>query len=90
MSEGIWTIRPCPHRQASGLAKELRAKGIECEMPDAGARERINNTLTLDELVYGRFEESTRSYFKQVIREAQGFDSTRILARAALRAAVGP
>src|SRR5258705_4451204 len=23
MSEGIWTIRPCPHRQASGLAKEL-------------------------------------------------------------------
>jgi single-stranded-DNA-specific exonuclease len=23
MSEGIWTIRPCPHRQASGLTKEL-------------------------------------------------------------------
>src|SRR5712691_7385227 len=23
MSEGIWTIRPCPHRQASGLAKDL-------------------------------------------------------------------
>jgi single-stranded-DNA-specific exonuclease len=23
MSEGIWTIRPCPHRQASALAKEL-------------------------------------------------------------------
>ena len=23
MSEGIWTIRPCPHRQASGLAREL-------------------------------------------------------------------
>src|SRR5438309_2341169 len=23
MSEGIWTIRPCPHRQASGLAQEL-------------------------------------------------------------------
>jgi single-stranded-DNA-specific exonuclease len=23
MSEGIWTIRPCPHRQASSLAKEL-------------------------------------------------------------------
>src|SRR5437899_5688430 len=23
MSDGIWTIRPCPHRQASGLAKEL-------------------------------------------------------------------
>src|SRR5947208_5188293 len=23
MSEGIWTIRPCPHRQASALSKEL-------------------------------------------------------------------
>src|SRR5439155_26214743 len=23
MSEGTWTIRPCPHRQASALAKEL-------------------------------------------------------------------
>jgi single-stranded-DNA-specific exonuclease len=23
MSEGIWTIRPCPHRQASGLAEGL-------------------------------------------------------------------
>jgi single-stranded-DNA-specific exonuclease len=23
MSEGTWTIRPCPHRQASSLAKEL-------------------------------------------------------------------
>src|SRR5947208_16775701 len=23
MSEGTWTIRPCPHRQASDLAKEL-------------------------------------------------------------------
>src|SRR5438445_13414591 len=23
MSEGIWTIRPCPHRQASALAKAL-------------------------------------------------------------------
>jgi single-stranded-DNA-specific exonuclease len=23
MSEGIWTIRPCPHRQASALVKEL-------------------------------------------------------------------
>src|SRR2546427_172026 len=27
MSEGIWTIRPCPHRQASGLAKELGLSG---------------------------------------------------------------
>src|SRR5918992_2129261 len=23
MSEGIWTIRPCPHRQATALAQEL-------------------------------------------------------------------
>src|SRR5437868_14121307 len=23
MSEGIWTIRPCPHRQAGALAKAL-------------------------------------------------------------------
>src|SRR4029450_7717651 len=23
MSEGIWTIRPCPHRQASALAREF-------------------------------------------------------------------
>src|SRR5437773_6928085 len=23
MSEGIWTIRPCPHRQAGDLAREL-------------------------------------------------------------------
>jgi len=94
---------------------KLRPKGIESEIPDAEARARIN-TLTLDELVYGRFEESTRSYFKEVIRQAQGrrcdavilgctefplligdadsplptLDSTRILARAALRAAVGP
>lgn len=92
---------------------KLRPKGIEYEIPDVEARERIN-TFTFDELVYGRFEESARSYFKHVIREAQGrgcdavilgctefpllisdadsplpaLDSTRILARAALRAAV--
>lgn len=94
---------------------KLGPKGIEHEIPDAGARERIN-TLTLDELVYGRFEDPARSYFKQVIREARGrrcdavilgctefplligdadsplptLDSTRILARAALHAAVRP
>jgi aspartate racemase len=92
---------------------KLRPKGIEHEIPDVEARERINS-LTFDELVYGRFEESTRSYFRYVIRGAQGrgcnavilgctefpllisdvdsplptLDSTRILARAALRAAV--
>ena len=92
---------------------KLHPKGIAYEVPDVEARERIN-TLTFDELVYGRFEESTRSYFNYVIREAQRrgcdavilactefpllisdadsplptLDSTRILARAALRAAV--
>jgi aspartate racemase len=91
---------------------KLRPCGLAYEIPGAEDRERIN-TLTLDELVYGRFEESTRSYFTQVIREAQSrgcdavilgctefpllisdadsplptLDSTRILARAALRAA---
>jgi aspartate racemase len=70
--------------------------------------------LTLDELVYGQFKESTRSYFVSVIADGQRrrcdavalsctefpllirdadsplpiLDSTRILARAALREAV--
>ena len=92
---------------------KLRPKGIEHDIPDAEARERIN-TFTFDELVYGRFEESARSYFRQVIRDAKNrgcdavvlactefplligdadsplptLDSTRILARAALRAAI--
>jgi aspartate racemase len=94
--------------------KKLGPQGIAYEMPDAEARERINR-FTFDELVYGRFEEPARSYFKHVIRNAQSrgcdavilgctefplllndadsplptLDSTRILARAALRAAVG-
>lgn len=92
---------------------KLRPRGLEYEIPDTESREQIN-TLTFDELLYGRFDESTRAYFKDVIREAQGrgcdavilgctefpllisdadsplpmLDSTRILARAALRAAV--
>lgn len=92
---------------------KLGARGLAHEIPDAGTRERIN-TLTLDELVYGRFEPSTRAYFSHVIDEARArgcdatilgctefplligeadsslptLDSTRILARAALRAAV--
>ena len=92
---------------------KLGPQGIEHEIPDAEARERIN-TFTFDELVYGRFEEAARSYFQHVIRAGQGrgcdavilactefpllisdadsplptLDSTRILARAALRAAV--
>lgn len=94
-------------------ATKLAAKGIESEIPPREDRERIN-ALTLDELVYGQFKESTRSYFKSVIADGQrrgcdavalsctefpllisdadsplpALDSTRILARAALREAV--
>ena len=93
--------------------EKLRPKGIQHEIPGPEARDRIN-TLTFDELVYGRFEEPARSYFKHVIGDAQNrgcdavilgctefplligdadsplptLDSTRILARAALQAAV--
>jgi aspartate racemase len=92
---------------------KLRSRAIECEIPPADHRRRIN-ALIFDELVYGRFEESTRSYFSQVIAEGKSrgldaavlgcteipllmgdtdsplptLDSTRILARAALREAV--
>jgi len=92
---------------------KLRPRAIECEIPPADARGRIN-AFILDELVSGRFEESTRAYFNQVIAEAKSrgveaavlgcteipllmgeadsplptLDSTRILARAALREAV--
>jgi aspartate racemase len=92
---------------------KLRPKAIEHEIPTVEERKRIN-ALIFDELVYGRFEESTRSYFKQVIMEGQRrgddavvlgcteipllitdtdsplptLDSTRLLARAALREAV--
>ena len=82
-------------------------------MPPPDERQHIN-TLIFDELVYGRYEESTRSYFNQVIAQSKRhgtdaavlgcteipllmgdtasplptLDSTRILARAALREAV--
>jgi aspartate racemase len=91
---------------------KLRAAGVAHDIPDAVARERIN-TLTMDELVYGRFEEPTRAYFVAVIQQFKErgcdavalsctefpllvspadsplpiLDSTRILARAALREA---
>jgi len=92
---------------------KLRAKGIEHVVPDAEVRQRINDAI-FDELVYGRFEPATRSYFVQVIEDHKQrgcdavvlgcteiplliteqdsplptLDSTRILARAALRAAM--
>jgi aspartate racemase len=91
----------------------LRAKGIESEIPAADARARINDVI-FDELVAGRFEESSRAYFNEIIAggKTRGIDaavlgcteipllmgdggsplptldSTRILARAALREAM--
>jgi aspartate racemase len=91
---------------------KLRARGIAHEIPDAATRERINQ-LTLDELVYGRFEDATRRYFAGVVEDfarrgcdavalsctefplligdadvsIPTLDSTRLLARAALREA---
>src|SRR5712691_3437722 len=92
--------------------EKLAARGIASEIPEAHERERIN-TIIFDELVYGRFEESSRRYFQGVIEalgargcdavvlgcteipllvsEAESplpaIDSTRTLARAALREA---
>jgi aspartate racemase len=91
---------------------KLSAEGIAHEIPDAGDRQRIN-AIIFDELVYGRFEETSRRYFRAVIEGlgARGcdavvlgcteipllitqadsplpaVDSTRTLARAALREA---
>src|SRR5262249_12102039 len=92
---------------------KLHSRAIKCEIPTAQERQQIN-AFILDELVYGRFEASTRAYFQQVIAEGKQhgmdavvlgcteipllisetdsplptLDSTRILARAALREAV--
>jgi aspartate racemase len=92
---------------------KLRSRAIEWDIPLPDARRHIN-AMIFDELVYGRFEESTRSYFNQVIAQGKRrgadaavlacteipllmgdthsplptLDSTRILARAALREAV--
>jgi aspartate racemase len=92
---------------------KLAQRGIDHEIPPLDDRRRIN-ALTFDELVYGRFNESTRLYFNDVIAAGKRrgcdavvlgctefplliddadsalpvLDSTRILARAALREAV--
>jgi aspartate racemase len=99
--------------ESSVYPAKLAPMGIEVERPPPEDRERIN-ALTFDELVYGQFKESTRSYFTKVIADGQRrgcdavalsctefpllvgdadsplptLDSTRILARAALREAV--
>jgi aspartate racemase len=90
----------------------LSIDGIGCEIPGAKEREGIN-AIIFGELVYGRFEDRARQYFREVIHglgergcdavvlgcteipllisEADSplpaLDSTRILARAALREA---
>lgn len=92
--------------------EKLIARGIAHEIPEAGDRDRINRII-FNELVYGRFEEDSRHYFRGVIKalgargcdavvlgcteipllvpEAESLlpaiDSTRTLARAALREA---
>ena len=92
---------------------KLGPRGIDHEIPVLEDRKRIN-ALTFDELVYGQFNESTRSYFSDVIAAGKWrgcdavvlgctefpllisaadsplpvLDSTRILARAALREAI--
>ena len=93
---------------------KLQARGIQSVIPDAEARQRINDAI-FDDLVYGRYEESVRSYFVQIIEKHKQsgcdavvlgcteipllisekdsplptLDSTRLLARAALREAKG-
>jgi aspartate racemase len=90
----------------------LARSGIGCEVPDAAHRERVNGII-FGELVYGRFEDDARRYFRRVIAELgergcdavvlgcteiplliseadsplPALDSTRLLARAALREA---
>ena len=91
---------------------KLAARGIDLVIPPPEVRKGINDAI-FDELVYGRFESTTRSQFVQIIEEyGRGgcdavvlgcteipllisdrdsalptLDSTRILARAALRKA---
>lgn len=91
---------------------KFEAAGIAHEIPSAEDRERIN-AIIFEELVYGRFEESSRRFFQDVIAKLKTrgcdavalscteipllisekdsslaiLDSTRLLARAALREA---
>ncbi len=46
----------------------LARAGIGFEIPDAERRERLN-AIIFGELVYGRFEDGARQYFRQVIAE---------------------
>jgi aspartate racemase len=90
--------------------RKLQPLGIQREIPSPGRRTEIDGFI-FDELVQGRFRDSTRSVFREIIVEGQQqgsdavvlgcteiplligdddsalpvLDSTRILARAALR-----
>jgi aspartate racemase len=94
--------------------EKLSERDIAYERPSQREREEINRII-FDELVYGKFEEESLSYFQQVIEGLKRMgchavvlgcteipllvddtnsplptlDSTRILARAALRHAIG-
>ena len=107
---GILGTRPL--MEGPVYREKLAVRGIEQEIPEADDRNRIN-AIIFDELVYGRFEETSRSYLRAVIEVlgargcdavvlacteiplllAEGesplpaIDSTRTLARAALREA---
>ncbi len=91
----------------------LKKFGIDCKIPNAAQREKIDDII-FKELVYGDIREESRLYFNEVIQDLkeQGcdgvvlgcteiplivrpddcplptFDSTRLLARAALQKAV--
>jgi len=93
--------------------EKLKANGLECQIPGAKERARINQII-FDELVNAQFTPRSLAYFVEVIRslKEQGcdaavlgcteipllvtpessplptLDSTRLLARAAVRKAV--
>ncbi len=108
----ILILGTCFLMEGPVYAPKLRARGIAQEIPDADDRNRIHEII-FNELVEGRFEEPSRSYFASVIQAGKNrgcdavalacteipllmsprdsplptLDSTRILARAALREA---
>ena len=56
----------------SRVYPEAAAKrDVECEIPEAGDRERIN-TIIFKELVNGRFPEESRLYFNEVMEKLKG------------------
>lgn len=96
-------------------ASKLGQREIEYQVPEPEERARIN-ALIFDDLVYGRFEDTGRSFLQKLIAQGKAggaeavvlgctelplliddtnsplpvLDSTRILARSALRYAVTP